>query len=110
MGLMFKVPHLQLSVETIELGHGALVIMERIHLAVLQHLQLPAQLLDFRHRYNKLALLLLEEIVHLLDLLHCKNKNDTFEKSLLGLEVRHNKTITFWNNRVTPNAYPVFRC
>lgn len=72
-----KVPHLQLSVEPIELGHGALVIVESVHLAVLQHLQLPAELLDFRHGYDELTLLLLEKIVHLLDLLHCKQEKHT---------------------------------
>lgn len=71
-------PHyLQLLVEAVELSYSRLVVMVTINPAVLQHLQLPGELLHFGHGQHQLALLLLEQAVHLFNLLHCKEGQST---------------------------------
>lgn len=62
--------HLQLLVQPIELSHGGLAVVVAVDPAVLEHLKLPRQLLDFGHGQDELPLLLLEQTVHLLDFLH----------------------------------------
>lgn len=70
-------PYLQLLVQAVELSYSWLVVVVTINPAVLQHLQLPGEFLYLWHRQHQLALLLLEQAVHLFNLLHWRGREST---------------------------------
>lgn len=71
-------PHyLQLLVQAVELSYSRLVVVVAINPAVLQHLQLPGEFLYLWDRQHQLTLLLLEQAVHLFNLLHWRGREST---------------------------------
>ena len=71
----FHPPHyLQLLVQAVELSYSRLVVVVAINPAVLQHLQLPGEFLYLWDRQHQLTLLLLEQAVHLFNLLHWRGR------------------------------------
>lgn len=69
--------YLQLLVQAVKFSYSWLVVVVTINSAILQHLQLPGEFFYLWHCQHQLALLLLEQAVHLFNLFHWKGREST---------------------------------